>query len=128
MLSLDALFSILPILLMLVYILNITALIVGQAEAAANKQIMFDKLVSIADYAVAHGLAKKSAEARWPNLVETLDMNAAEIIELKKTFNLKSLSVSAAVADGETCIYRLVVLEQPGSGGKEIKKIYICGA
>ncbi len=124
MLSLDCLFSLLPILLIILYTLTITSLIVEKSNKLAQSQILFDKLTSISDYAVELALAEKREDTRWPSLVKTTKMAEPEITQLSLTLDLAHLSIGDE-ASGATCIYRLVVENELGS--KEIKKIYICG-
>jgi hypothetical protein len=125
LLSFDALFSILPLLLMIFYILNVVAFVVKNASDSAQQQILFDKVVSVADYAVKHSLAKKSESARWPNLVRSVELNENELNELKSSLDFKKLSVGEEPTTG-TCVYRLILLES-SLGVKQIKKVYVCG-
>lgn len=122
---LDALLSIIPLLLIVFYTLNISAIIVEKSAHSSSDQILFDNLVSVSDYNVKQMLAKKTEHVVWPNLVEGLSAPAGGLEELRTGFGLKALSIGPDKADG-TCIYRLVVLED-AFGLQSIEKIYVCG-
>ena len=125
MLSLDCLFSLLPILLIIFYTLTITSLIVEKSNKLAQSQILFDKLTSIADYTVELALAEKTEDARWPSLVKTTTLDESEIAQLRVTFDLNALSIGDEPSSA-TCIYRLVIVDKD-IDSKEIEKIYVCG-
>ena len=124
-LSLDALFSILPTLLIIFYILNTNSILLEKTTNSVHTQILFDKLTSIGDYVVEILLSKKTENARHPNFIHKLEVGDMEKEKLKTKLNLQELSINNAPVPG-VCVYRLVLLENP-QGTRNIKQIYICG-
>ncbi|MCK4319854.1 hypothetical protein KAW38_04770 [Candidatus Micrarchaeota archaeon] len=121
--SFDALFSIIPLLLMLYHILYLSTIIPSTSEARLESIHLMNKLYSVADYTVNYGAVKKESSLTgtslyYPNLIESL--NELDTDKIKEQMNLKSLSISFEQGEGN-CIYRLVLHEE------EIKKLYICG-
>ncbi len=126
LLSFDGLFSILPVLLLLLSFISLVDYLMEQSTKTEQQQILFDKLLSAGDYAVKQGMSKKIGSTAWPNLVESLDYHPIELEKLKIELGFNKLLIGPDKAEGMTCIYRLVVLDDL-FGRKEIKKIYICG-
>lgn len=123
--SLDFLFSIIPVILMLVYILGYSSYIVEKSQERIENQILFDKLVSISDYIVKYKGAEKIEYSPnfgnskvYPNLINNLNF---ELENLKEEMGLEKLEIGFSKGKGN-CIYRFVVYQW------EIKKLYVCGA
>ncbi|MBI5046921.1 hypothetical protein HZC07_04295 [Candidatus Micrarchaeota archaeon] len=133
-LSYDALISILPITIMLLFTFQISAFLIKDGKYASDRQVVFDKLVSIADYTVKSGavVSDASINVRYPNWIDETIIDATSYGErLRTRSNLKELYISttepsSTLSKFDFCIYRLVVV---GSDREnlQIKKLYVCG-
>ncbi len=123
--SLDALFSLLPILIMLVLVMNAEATVVRQSEDASHRQQVFNKLVSAADYTVKIGAVVRAGDVRYPNWVDERNMTNTYTDSLRERVGLDSLYVGfGGQSDSSVmCIYRLVVVGE----GKAIRRLFLCG-
>ena len=124
--SFDFLFSIIPILLIVLYTVSQSSFMQVRMDEQLEHQVLFNKLVSISDYVVRAGAAKTEgsmfpAKKIHPNLIASDDFTSLEAT-LKGHLHLKSLHIGFQSGEG-TCIYRLVVYEPDAS----IRKIYFCG-
>jgi hypothetical protein len=120
--SFDALFSVLPIVLIVVYTLGMHAYLNEKASSTLGRQVLFNKLVSISDYVVNRAAAKSEDGIVYPNWIVREDFGSEESSMAGK-MNMKSLSIGFGQGHGRTCIYRLVVFGEQ----KEIRKLYFCG-
>jgi hypothetical protein len=123
----DGLFSILPALLILLFSLNAAHHLTKSASEQMHNQEVFDKIVSIADYVVKQGAVKTgsigSEEVRYPNWIESSNVNSNLEHSLQSKTRLASLSIQFDKPGSEsTCIYRIVLDEK-----EEIRKLYVCG-
>ncbi|NYZ74413.1 hypothetical protein H0O00_04685 [Candidatus Micrarchaeota archaeon] len=141
--SLDALFSLLPLLIMLVLVMDTEAMIVRQAEDASHRQQVFDKLASVADYTVKIGAVVREGDIRYPNWVDETNITNAYTTHpatptsnsyadsLRERAGLRSLYIgfdgpsdsSGASDSSQICIYRLVVV----GDDKTIERLFVCG-
>lgn len=124
--SFDALFSIVPILLMLSFVLGTSSFLAHDAAENVHRQQVFDKVVSIADYAVKAGAARTTAEGlRYPNWLEEGRIDAAFSEDLRKRAGLSKLYISLQepVERFDVCVYRLVVI----GDDKQVARIFVCG-
>lgn len=126
LLSLDALFFLLPVLLLVFYVFSTIFLLVEKSNNFIKDQTLFNKLVSVGDYTTELALAEKTDTSRLPNLVKKLSLSETETNNLKDTFDFKKLSVSEEQTGG-VCIYRLVVFHSDDLDLERIEKIYFCG-
>lgn len=124
-LSLDALFSMVPVLAMLLLVMEIEAASVKQSEEASHRQQVFDRLVSAADYTVKSGAAVRDGGTRYPNWIDERNITATYTNSLRERIGLGSLYVGLGWPgeDYSMCIYRLVVVGE----GKAIRRLFVCG-
>lgn len=128
--SFDALFSILPIVFMVSFIIQAMAITVSDAAYVMDKRENFNFLVATADYVVKVGAANTDVKGNLiPNWIDEgkLDGIADEIAD---PHNLnKDVVITTDEYDlpsDMTCIYRLIVVgSRPESG--TIEKLYVCG-
>ncbi len=124
--SFDALFSILPLVMMLSFVMSLSSSIIDHESSYTNRQEVFDKLVSIADYTVKTGLAIHEGELRYPNWLDEENPPVSYVEDLRLRSALSRLSITISDPPSENylfCIYRLVVIGKE----KTITKIYVCG-
>jgi hypothetical protein len=122
--SFDALFSIIPLLLMFVFLLDMMSFIGHDTEQRSHGQDVFDRLVSIADYTVKTGAAKKDDKISYPNWIEEQELTSSYTENLRVRAGLSSLYISLEESgDYQTCIYRLVVTGEQ----KTIRRLFVCG-
>ncbi|MBD3390232.1 hypothetical protein GF415_04755 [Candidatus Micrarchaeota archaeon] len=126
--SMDLLFSAIPILLMLTHALIMVWI---SAEATSNSLEAGEitgKLATIADYVVKRGAVERSFQGMEfmgtasyrPNVIDGEKLSRMDLEETGRWVGLDHLQVSFEKGEGN-CIYRLVLLEG------EIKKLYVCG-
>ncbi|MBI5227994.1 hypothetical protein HY988_05385 [Candidatus Micrarchaeota archaeon] len=129
--SIDALMSVLPVILMVVFVFQIYANTANQVSKSAANQQLFDKLVSIGD-AVVHDPANlytnqtkaKNLQANWLNQNAPLDAKKTQFSQVANIPNLYlALAYPGPNDKYDICIYRLVVVGDQ----QEIKKLFICG-
>ncbi len=126
--SFDALFSILPILLILVYTMEYADSLNKKyvEHLAANR--LHNKLVAIADLTVTKLAARKEVASghygstAYPNWISENELASLNREELQKTMNLKELTIGWQRTE-KNCIYRLVVFEDE----LEIRQLFVCG-
>jgi len=123
-LSLDALFSLVPILVMLLLVMEIEAVSVKRSEGASHRQQVFDKLVSAADYTVKSGAVVREGGIRYPNWVNEKNITNSYTDSLRERVGLNSLYMGFGEPSdsSQICIYRLVVGQE-----KAIKRLFVCG-
>jgi len=127
----DGLFSILPMLMIIMFTFNAAHSLSEEAVERMHRQQVFDKLVSIADYTVKQGAAVNEnmgaiagEEVRYPNWVDSGLITSQYSQGLKKRANLNGLSIQlTSPGDGSYCIYRIVVV----GTGKDLDLLYVCG-
>ena len=128
--ALDAIITIIPIVLILVFTLNTAAFLNYKSTDYMERQQIFNKLVSIADSVVKQkavvvetgNLLTESSS--YPNWIDESRFNSIDRLLLANQTGLKSLSVTFdKPGQNKYCIYRLVVV----GTGKEIHKLYVCG-
>jgi hypothetical protein len=142
-LSLDALISMVPIVMITAFVLIISAAIARESEHMVERQQLFDKLVSIADHSVNEGLAMKSTNtgdgAEGPFIHNYINESAitdvytegiarasglSELgIRLDRPDNPNPYGPVAPVMEADICIYRLVVFGK----NREISRLIVCG-
>jgi hypothetical protein len=130
-LSFDALFSILPIVLMLAYTLNISSFLAEDARDKVDSQVLFNKLVSVGDHVVKAGAAHHETSlfgktTYYPNWITDNSLNSPDIAELGAKSGLSRLHVGFGKKENLSCIYRLVAYGD-NQQNLQIKKLYICG-
>jgi hypothetical protein len=130
--SLDALFSILPVVLMVVLAGGTASVISRDAELRSANQVLFDKLVSIADYTVKSGAVMRNDSLRYPNWIDESLLSDDYSTELKEKAGLEELAIRLDRAGSQDdggrghgmCIYRIVV----AGPGKAIHRLVVCGS
>ena len=124
-LSFDALFSIIPILLMLFFVMNLSSFLVRDVAEYAHKQQVFDKLVSIADYTVKSGAVVSGDHIKYPNWLDRRNFDVSYVENLRTRAELSALYISLEEprTEFDFCIYRVVVI----GTSKEIAKLFVCG-
>ncbi len=130
-LSFDALFSILPIVLMLIYTINITSYLTEDTRDRVDRQILFDKLVSIGDYVVKAGAAVHETTlfgdtTFYPNWVSEASLFSLSRQDIADKAEVDDLYIGFDRQDDLTCIYRLVAMG-PDRDKLQIRKLYVCG-
>ncbi|MEM3541038.1 MAG: hypothetical protein QXF86_02385 [Candidatus Bilamarchaeaceae archaeon] len=132
-LSYDAMFSIMPLLFLVVLVFQLMSLISSDSIYTLQKRELFNTLVAIADYAVKIGLATKDANDNLqPNLIDEskipfLVLQINNGLENSNS-NIRKIQISLDTpsSSSQMCIYRLVVVDS--LGGNQIKKLYVCGS
>ncbi|HID72693.1 TPA: hypothetical protein EYP38_02015 [Candidatus Micrarchaeota archaeon] len=98
-----------------------------------ERQVAFDKIVSIADYVVKRGAAKTDhhdllgPETVYPNWVDMSALSSLDRESLAEGAGLNNLYIGLdRPEDSGTCIYRLVVT---GSDRRTLqtRQLFVCG-
>lgn len=126
--SFDAIFTILPLLLMVLYVLNVGSFISSKNSESIIRQQTFNKVVSVADYIVKNRAAKTTgstfSKKLHPNWIDENELKAVDGFALAKAVGLTTLSITLDYpTDNNYCIYRIVVT----GTSKQIRKLYVCG-
>jgi hypothetical protein len=123
--SFDAMLSMLPVMLMMLFLLNVSLLSASSVEDRMHRQEVFDKLVSIADYTVKSGAVRRVDDIRYPNWVDGALLTESYTEGLRQRASLDSLHISLHEPDQayQACIYRLVVI----GDDKAISRLHVCG-
>ncbi|HGE72715.1 TPA: hypothetical protein ENX78_17895 [Candidatus Poribacteria bacterium] len=126
----DALLSIMPIMFLIVFIIQVMAYINNDAIYTLQKRELFNFLVAAADYTVkkSDAVAVDSLGNLQPNLIDGSKLSSVNanistgVSKFKIDISLSNLKDEPP--NDQTCVYRLVV---NSSNNKEIKKLYVCG-
>jgi len=122
--SFDAMLSIIPILMLVVFVMNLNSYVVHKTAEQTHQQQIFNKLVSIADYTVKSGAVRTSGDIKYPNWIDQTKLSDTYIGDLKSRAALSNLDISlGSPSDFSVCIYRLVVI----GDDKQIARIFVCG-
>ncbi len=123
--ALDAMLSLLPVVLIVVLALDASAYIAGAAAEASRRQQLFDRLVSAADYTIKIGAARHSGETRYPNWLDESMLSPEYAESLRKREGLSSLYIGAKEPEERypMCIFRLYVSGEL----REMRKLHVCG-
>jgi hypothetical protein len=123
--SFDALFSMVPVLLMMLMLMEISSSLTRAATAQAGRQREFDSLVTIADHTVRSGAAVRSGGLRHPNWIDAglIDGDYVESLRERAGFDSLYISTSAPAGAPGQCIYRIVVIGPE----KKIGRLFVCG-
>ena len=118
--SIDALLSIIPILLMLTVVFQIYGTTVHQVTRATNAQELFDKLVSAGEYTVRIGAIRN----KQPNWIDEGEISSSyQYLASKANIANFYLSLDEPSKNYDSCIYRVVAV----GDSKKITKLFICG-
>ena len=120
--TIDALMSIIPTLLIFVFLMNSMSLVADSEKRSSGQHDAFDRLVSVADYSVKSGLARHEGDVRYPNWIDG-KIEAAYVEDLREKAGFSELEISFSEPEMDTCIFRLVVVGEK----KEMRKLYFCG-
>lgn len=121
-------FSIIPILLLVVFVLNSMNYLMYDSFDKVSSQEKFNMLVVIADYAVKNpnGAAYVDGDKVYPNLIEPSKLSGLDD-KLASELNMPELEIMLdgpnVPSDQKTCIYRIVVNKDDG----EIDRLFVCG-
>jgi len=122
--SFDALFSLVPVMLMLFFLLSTGAYLVEEASERMERQVVFDKLVSIADYTMKSGAVVRNGTVRYPNWLDEKLMDADYVEDLRQRAGLERLHISTGgTAEAAFCLYRLAVV----GDDRKPAKLFVCG-
>ncbi len=123
--SLDAVFSILPLMLMLLLALECSRLMGDWAGMKISRESLFRSVSSAADYTVKSGAAVHDGGVRHPNWLDEGALGDGYAMRLRERLGLGSLYIGLEEPETEysLCIYRLVVAGQ----GREIRRLFVCG-
>lgn len=121
-LTLDAMMSIIPTMMIFVFLMQSMALAAATENERIERADIFDRLVSVADYSVKSGLAKHEGDIRHPNWVDS-KIESGYVEGLREKAGFSELEISFTDPGMGTCIYRLVVVGDK----KAMSKIYFCG-
>lgn len=113
--------------LLIMYALGLASMIGEDARSAQESQLLFDRLVSAADYSVKVGLAMRSDDgsARYPNWIAG-EPSASYVEDIREREGLRDLYISLEepeIGDHDTCIYRLIVV----GSARDISRLHVCG-
>ena len=126
--SFDGMFSIIPILLLVVFVLNSMNYLMYDSFDKVTSQEKFNMLVVIADYAVKNpnGAAYVDGDKVYPNLIEPSKLSGLDD-KLASELDMPGLEIILdgpnVPSDQKTCIYRIVVNKDDG----EIDRLFVCG-
>jgi len=121
-------FSIIPILLLVVFILNTMQYMMNDSIDKVTSQEKFNMLVMIADYAVKNpnGAAYAEGDKVYPNLIEPSKLSGLEN-NLASELGMPELEIMLdgpnMPSDKKMCLYRIVVNKDDG----EIDRLFVCG-
>lgn len=123
--SLDALFCIVPVLLLSLMLVQASSELAAKAERESRAQQLFDKLVSAADHTVKSGGVVGDGIARHPNWIDEAKLTPGYAEGLRSALSLSELHISLSGPEEghEMCIYRLVVAGKE----KRISRLHVCG-
>lgn len=123
--SFDAMFSIIPVVLMLLFVMDLTSHFVHDAAEKTHKQQVFNKLVSIADYTVKKGAVRKAGDVKYPNWLDenSIDKHYADDLRYRAGLSHLLISIQKPQKDLSTCVYRLVVVGED----RKIARLFVCG-
>lgn len=123
----DALLSVMPIMFLIVFIIQVMAFINNDAIYTLQNRELFNFLVAVADYTVkkSDAVVLDSLNNLQPNLIDE-----SKLIGVQDKINngVTKLKIEISLDDPsplhhyQTCIYRLVVDSQ-----NNIRKLYVCG-
>ena len=126
--SFDGMFSIIPIILLVVFVLNSMNYLMYDSIDKVTAQEKFNMLVMIADYTVKNpdGAAYVDGDKVYPNLIEPSKLSGLEN-DLASELNIPGLEIMLdspnVPSDQKTCIYRIVVNKDDW----EIDRLFVCG-
>lgn len=120
-------FSLIPILLLTVFLLNTMRYILYDSVEKTGAQEKFNMLTVIADYVVKDAGAYGEGDAVYPNLIEPAQLNGLGA-QLGPPAGMENIfigleSEGRPPADAGTCIYRIVVNRVT----REIDRLFVCG-
>ena len=121
----QAMLGMLPVMLMVVFMLNVAMLSASSVEDRLQRQEGFDRLVSIADYTVKSGAVYRSDGVRHPNWLDESLLTEEYTEGLRQRASLDSLYISLHEPEHAypACIYRLVVTGDE----RAISRLHVCG-
>jgi hypothetical protein len=124
--SMDALFSILPLMLMLLFTADAASSLAKEAAGRNHREEVFDRLLAVADFTVKSGAAIHDKGIRHPNWINGSALSGEYSEGLRKSSGLSMLSISLSRPEGghDACIYRFVVVGE----GKAIGRLFVCGS
>ena len=123
--SFDAMFSLVPVVMMLLFVMELSSYLAFTVAETAHRQQLFNKLVSVADYTVKTGAVRIVDSAKYPNWLDEGKIDEPYVDGLRKDAGLSRLMISLQEPqeDFSFCIYRLVVVGED----KQMKRLFVCG-
>jgi len=127
--SYDGMFSLIPILLLTVFLLNSMQYMLYNSIEKVKEQEKFNMLVVIADYVVKNAGAYTESDGIYPNLMDQSKLSSNILgQQLGGEYKMTDLfigleSESSIPNDERTCIYRIVA-KHPN---REVDKLFVCG-
>lgn len=127
-LSYDALFSILPLVFMIAFILQVMAITITDSNQAMERREASNFLTATADYVVKVSPAVKADAAGnfMPNWIDESILQKLGQNISKSSGRDVLLTTDANKLPAGNCIYRLVVVGGSRPENGEIKKLYAC--
>lgn len=128
-LSYDTLFAMLPVLLIIIYTMNVIGYIYANNSEIVSSQGQFDRLYAISDYLVKDLAAKKQLDdnnfnsVAYPNWIDPAAVSGVDIGKLEAKSGISNLYIGFDMPQDKECLYRLVVVGEQ----KEIRQLFICG-
>lgn len=124
-LSIDALLSAIPAILIAMALSWTSSELLAKAESHSSDQQAFGKVASAADHIVKIGAVVREGQVRYPNWIDPSLITGRDTESLREALGLESLYVSMEPPGGayRFCIYRLVVIGKD----RTISKLYVCG-
>ncbi len=121
-LAMESLVVLLIMAVTIAYTIYVISSVTAYNKQHIERQQIFNKLVSIADYVVKEGAAAESNDAIYPNLIDEQKLNGLDIMDIATRMGISKLKIGWQAGNG-TCIYRLVL-----DSRMEIRKLYVCGS
>jgi hypothetical protein len=123
--SFDALLSSVPMVLLVVFLMNVSVLLAGESEERMHRQQVFDKLVSVSDYTVKAGAVRRTDGIRYPNWLEPSLITEPYLEDLRNRSSLSALhlSIDGPEDDFPVCIHRFVVV----GDDRKVARLFVCG-
>ncbi len=127
--SLDALISLVPLMLIMLLLAQAVSSLLDEAAASSRRQSVFGRTLAVADYTVKIGAARHEGAVRYPNWLDVALLSGEYTESMRQRSNLSVLYIgmdeppSGEDSTYDVCLYRLVVIGDE----KTIGKLHVCG-
>lgn len=124
-LSFDAIFALLPILLIAAIAMGAAAHVAGEGKGTFERQRLFNRLLSAADYTVKSGAVFREGDVRFPNWIDAEMLTDDYAEDLRRREGLGFIYIGTATPPSEygTCVFRIVAIGE----SKTIGRLFVCG-